>query len=344
LAAQLARRLQRENIDMPLYRSNSASGQIGRTVTANATIAASDMGTTVIVNSTSDAVITIDTNANVPTPAASWFEIINIGSGLVIPVAANGVTLIARGVGSIPSGAGVSVLRLGADSWHVAGEMTLKSGIEYQRYVAKSVDQNTTHTFSDVTIGAAQGNRKIVLHIATIASVWNTECHISTVTINGISATIHASAYRPTETGAALAVASAVVPTGATASVVVTCTATAWCTIASYAVYTNGGFIEAFANHAAAASTSVSTSASIGDLIIGCGWSVRNAGSGDDTAGFSLSQVATGTLDLSFQQSFPLDMRLYSKSINGATAGTVTATSSSVSLLSCASIARWAAT
>jgi len=73
----------------------------------------------------------------------------------------------------------------------------------------------TTYTFSSQPIGTASGTRRVVVSIGT-----NSTRTISSVTIGGVSATVNAT---NTLSGTAhVALASAVVPTGTTADVVVT--------------------------------------------------------------------------------------------------------------------------
>lgn len=87
---------------------------------------------------------------------------------------------------------------------------------------ASSTGNNTTYTFNNVSIGTAATNRVVVVIVQTQAT-------LSTVTVGGISATIVGST--------SCYIAYAVVPTGTTATIVVTHTAsTTRCYVDTYRV------------------------------------------------------------------------------------------------------------
>lgn len=331
---------------MPLYRSvsaASASSSIGRTVTANTTIAISDMNTTLLVNSASDVVITIDTDANVPIPANAYFEVVNLGSGAVQLSPASGVTALSRGLGAIPQYAGVSVLRLATDSWHVAGEMTTLTGVVYQSYTNQNTGYATQHTFNAAAIGTAQGNRKVVALVATSGPSSNASLNsdITVVTIGGVAATVYAKAHVTNYYGVAFGIFGADIAAGATADIVVDCSGSVQCALATYAVYTDGARQDAQVSATSTSSTSVSTTAAATDIIVAGGYVYGNTT--NPTGRFTLSQVVASDVDASFAPNFGMPVSFSSRSLNGAAAGTVTAAATGSSNIACAALVRWTA-
>lgn len=89
----------------------------------------------------------------------------------------------------------------------------------YQTAAVDSVDR-TAYTFSAQAIGTAATSRRVVVAISWRYS--SPAPAISSVTIGGVSATVHASVMTGDGGSNAVAIASAVVPTGTSADVVVT--------------------------------------------------------------------------------------------------------------------------
>ena len=90
--------------------------------------------------------------------------------------------------------------------------------LSYESTGLDEVDR-TTYTFSGLAIGAAAGNRKVLVSIWTRSGV-GTPATVSAVTVSGVAATILKSGVLNTYQSLAYAIAS--VPTGTTGDVVVT--------------------------------------------------------------------------------------------------------------------------
>lgn len=94
------------------------------------------------------------------------------------------------------------------------------------RFTDNGVDDSNllAYTFTARAIGAADIGRRIF--VAATSSATSINAHVSAVTIGGVSATIHAEAGNTGNTrNGVVAIASAIVPSGTTADVVVTHTA-----------------------------------------------------------------------------------------------------------------------
>lgn len=93
------------------------------------------------------------------------------------------------------------------------------SGLTFLTHEEDTSNQ-TVYTFSDVNIGQAQSDRRIIV---AAHSIQTSEKAINSVTIGGVSATIHVNLNSVSTTNDTdLVIASALVPDGTTADIVVT--------------------------------------------------------------------------------------------------------------------------
>jgi hypothetical protein len=116
----------------------------------------------------------------------------------------------------------------------------------------KDETNQTVYTFSDVDIGQAQDDRRIIV---AIHSIQTSESSISSVTIGGVSATIHVNVNSVSTTNDTdVAIASAVVPDGTTADIVITHSASRdMCFVGVWSLYGETGS----SPHATASDTSL---------------------------------------------------------------------------------------
>jgi len=121
---------------------------VSRTVTANFTIAATDVGAMVLANHSSVTAFvtaTLPTNATVAIAVGSWIDICAIGNGLVKIVGAGGVTVLGP-IYVFPNYGIVRVLKTGTNQWNL-----IPIGNNHQQKFPKMRVYRATTTINYVT-------------------------------------------------------------------------------------------------------------------------------------------------------------------------------------------------
>lgn len=111
--------------------------------------------------------------------------------------------------------------------------LVLPAEVAFLQATSNDVTSDTTHTFAGQSIGVAAASRRIIVTIHAEETGAGASTPITSVTIAGVTATIHIT-ERDAGNGDICAIASAAVPTGTTGSIVIVFPNTVRCYIAVY--------------------------------------------------------------------------------------------------------------
>lgn len=191
----------------------------------------------------------------------------------------------------------------------VLASARVASGITctYQTRMADTVDR-ATYTFSAVGIGAASSTRRVVVAVATRNGTGNPN---PTITIGGVAATNDVT-LAVDSNQQACTIASAVVPTGTTADIVVTLTATTGrCGVGVWTL-SGGSPTGQTATGSGVTGVTLNVTTQVGDVVIGA------LGTRNDTGGGVTWGGATERIDANIEGVF------YHSGADTVAAGTTT--------------------
>ena len=316
-----------------------------RTATTNTVIALSDVGNTIIVNASVGTSVEIPAQSSVTFPNNAYIDVLNIGTANTEIVSGAGIVKRYKAGTVLIPNSPASLFRVASDDWHICGELVGVSGLIWNNQNIDVTSAASTLTFSNVTVGSPQSNRKIIGVIAW-SDPGGTAATLGSVTINGTSAALDANATTSFQSHGIAIFSAPDTGFGSLATVVANFNKPVVATFTSYTLYTNGTLQDTQSQASGIAQVTLSTTASTGDYVIGASWITNNT---NVLTRLTMSQVASNVLDSSFTSAARVagstdPTFMCSRSINGATAGAVSVVSTSESLtvqIGCTALVRW---
>jgi hypothetical protein len=303
----------------------------------------SDNTKTVEMNMASAGAITLAPHSAVPFPIGGYTNLVSSGVGQITVTPSNGVTIHARNglalsgqyaVGSLQqirenewifSGDAATSVAVFAEGSIIIDEFTVSSNSNTSLASVALTDHATssasaTHTLSGLNIGSGDAHRNVCIVVGYGTSSPDTTYSLSSATIGGVTATIQAQSTSVNGGyNTAIAVISAQVPSGTTATVVLNFTGACGIAVAVYSVVSPSGVVYSQSSRATGTTVTINRTATSGDVFI-AGDLVFSLGSNTfSLTGTSADDVVVSSINVGVGT-----LALHTRSINGASPGTVT--------------------